>query len=78
MFTGIFTEPDARLHVQWVNEAQVEGIGEQVYFKKRERKNMGKRRRRRPAFGGCDKKWFNRCCCNIKKSFDEIYKMLNP
>ena len=34
MFTGIFTEPDARLHVQWVNEAQVEGIGEQVYFKK--------------------------------------------
>lgn len=22
------------MHVQWVNEAQVEGIGEQVYFKK--------------------------------------------
>lgn len=25
-----------------------------------------------------DGRWFNRCCCNMKRSFDEIYKMFNP
>ncbi|MDE7432240.1 MAG: hypothetical protein K2N34_10065 [Lachnospiraceae bacterium] len=39
---------------------------------------MGRRGRRR-RFRRCsfDRKWFNKCCCNIKKSFDEVCKLLN-
>ncbi|MCI8669833.1 MAG: hypothetical protein HFI34_10010 [Lachnospiraceae bacterium] len=26
----------------------------------------------------CDRRWLNRKCVNLKKSFDEVFEILNP
>ncbi|MCI5602131.1 MAG: hypothetical protein SOV90_07890 [Lachnospiraceae bacterium] len=38
-------------------------------------KRCGRRRCCRRHF---DARWFNRRCCNFKRSMDEVYNLLNP